>query len=69
MDWIEIKPRWVLLWLAVLFVCCAAPLLGPAQAKSAQQQGMATEFPSTWDGRALRPLALSNASLRSFLGV
>jgi hypothetical protein len=64
MDWIEIKPRWVMLWLAVLFVCCAAPLLGPAQAKSAQQQGMATEFPSTWDGRALRPLALSAVEQR-----
>ena len=65
MDWIEIKPRWLLLWMAVLFACCAAPLLGPARAASSQQQQQpASEFPSTWDGRVLRPLALSAVEQR-----
>jgi hypothetical protein len=64
MDWIEIKPRWLLLWMAVLFTCCVAPLLVPAKAASSLQQQPASEFPSTWDGRALRPLALSAVEQR-----
>jgi hypothetical protein len=64
MDWIEIKPRWLLLWMAVLFACCVAPLLGPAKAASSLQQESASEFPSTWDGRLLRPLALSAVEQR-----
>jgi hypothetical protein len=64
MDWIEIKPRWLLLWIAVLFACCVAPLLGPAKAASSPQQESASEFPSTWDGRLLRPLALSAVEQR-----
>ena len=64
MDWIDIKRRWLLLWMAVLLACCAAPLFWPAKAISSQQQGMAGEFPSTWDGRVLRPLALSQVEQR-----
>jgi hypothetical protein len=64
MDWIDIKPRWPVLWILVLFTCGAAPLLWPTKAASSQQQGLASEFPSTWDGRVLRPLALSAVEQR-----
>jgi hypothetical protein len=64
MDWIDIKPRWPVWWMVVVLACCIAPLLRPHSAASFAQGGTTTEFPRTWDGRALRPLALSPVEQR-----
>jgi hypothetical protein len=48
---------------AVLMVCALAPLLRPSHAAT-DVTSAAPEWPTAWEGRALRPLALSAVETR-----
>ncbi|MGY4831352.1 hypothetical protein ACVNIS_22465 [Sphaerotilaceae bacterium SBD11-9] len=52
-----------LLLVAVLAVCGLAPLAHPSTSEASGAQA-APEWPTQWDGHALRPLALSAVELR-----
>lgn len=52
-----------LLFAAVLAVCALAPLAQRSTANG-ETAVQATEWPSTWEGRRLRPLALSTVEMR-----
>lgn len=52
-----------LAWVFILFCCALAPLALSRSGATATHPG-GTEWPSTWQGRALRPLALSEIEQR-----
>lgn len=57
----DLGPR--LAWLLVCLVCALAPLARPAASPS-PASAATPEWPATWDGRVLRPLALSTVEQR-----
>jgi hypothetical protein len=52
------------LFAAVLAVCALAPLAQRPAASGGETAMQAAEWPATWEGRRLRPLALSTVEMR-----
>ena len=58
----SIRRRWQAPFTALLLACAIAPLAGPPSA--APRTTATREWPTEWEGRALRPLALSAVEQR-----
>jgi hypothetical protein len=52
------------LFALVLCLCALAPWLRPVSASAAASSNASTEWPATWDGKPLRPLAFSAVEQR-----